>query len=98
MAFERQWKEVVSSRSPECLVKGIELATLVCGPLSRFQICAHRVYDAEGFADEAYRVRDAHTVTDAQVKEGVRPEIVARFDTLEKAEAFVNSFARPVDA
>ena len=38
--------------------------------------------------DRAYVVRDASTVSDAQVRDGVRPSIVARFDDLDEAIDF----------
>lgn len=86
------WHTTIPSNHPKFMVKGTELATLVCGQYSRFQICEHRCYDIAGFADRNYAVRDAQTVTDAEVKQGIRPKIIARFNTLEEAEKFVKSF------
>lgn len=51
----------------------------VPGTLSRFQICEIRAYDADGHADRRYAIRDASTVTDAQVREGKRSQIVEWF-------------------
>lgn len=75
------WRPVTPYNSPKFMVKGTELNTmLVPGTLSRFQICEIRSYDAEWHADRRYAVRDAATVTDAQVREGKRPAIVGWFD------------------
>ena len=75
------WRPVTPSNSPKFLVKGTELNTMIVpGTLSRFQICEVRTYDADRHADRGYVVRDADTVTDAQVAKGIRPSIVARFD------------------
>lgn len=73
------WRNVTPSNSTKFLVKGTELNVALCGPLSRFQICEVRAYDAERNADREYVVRDAHTVSDADVRAGKRPAIVARF-------------------
>lgn len=82
------WRTVTPSNSPKFLVKGTELNVTLYGQQSRYQICEIRSYDADGFADRNYLLRDAHTVTDAQVRDGVRPAIVGRFDTLEEIETF----------
>lgn len=73
------WRNVTPSNSPKFLVKGTELNAALCGPLSRFQICELRAYDAEGCADRSYVVRDAQTVNDADIREGKRPAVVAHF-------------------
>ena len=76
------------------MVEGTELNVTVCGHLSRFQICEIRHWIRNGKeqeADRIYFVRDASTVTLEQVREGKRPNVVARFATLDEAEAFVIS-------
>jgi hypothetical protein len=62
------------------MVTGTELSrTIVPGTLSRFQICEHRSYDIDRMPDRRYAIRDAATVSDEQVREGVRPRIVQWF-------------------
>lgn len=76
-----EWRPVTPSNHPKFMVKGTELsAAIVPGTLSRFQICEVRAYDADGHADRKCVVRDAATVTDAQVREGKRSAIVKWFD------------------
>lgn len=71
------------------MVKGTELSiAIVPNTLSRFQLCEIRQYDIEGNADRYYAVRDAQTVSDMQVAEGIRPSIVAFFNKFEDALAF----------
>jgi hypothetical protein len=75
-----QWRSVTPSNHPKFLVKGTELsAAIVPGTLSRFQICEVRTYDADGHADRQCVIRDAATVTDAQMREGKRSAIVKWF-------------------
>lgn len=73
------WRTITPSTSRAADVKGAELAAaIIPGTLSRFQIIAIRTYDAERMPDQVYVIRDADTVTDAQVRDGVRPAIVWR--------------------
>lgn len=75
------WRNVTPSNSTRFFVKGTELNNaIVPGTLSRFQICEIRCYDHERQADRRYAVRDAETVSDAQIHKGKRPEIVKWFD------------------
>lgn len=65
-------------------------AAYVPGTLSRFAIYETRdrprVEDGKHVAgDVYYAVRDAYTVSDAQVREGKRPQVVARFDSYDDA-------------
>lgn len=84
-----EWRTVTGSNHPKFMVKGTELSNaIVPGVLSRFQVCEIRSYDKDGHADRYYAVRDAHTVSDAEVKAGVRPHIVANFTTLDEALKF----------
>ena len=79
------------------------------GYMSRFAIYAVRTHvfqadpdhvDAMGFRtggyrapDVVYRVRDAATVSDADVSEGKRPAVVGAYPTLEKALAALPEIA-----
>lgn len=83
------WRTVTQTNDRRFLVKGAELSVaLVPGTHSRFQLCEIRCYDKEGFADRRYAVRDAATVTDEQIREGKRSEIVAWHETLDDAVAW----------
>lgn len=88
MSVALNWVSVTTSRDAKFMVKGVELANAICGTLCRFQICEHRAYTTDRTPTVIYRVRDAETVTDAQVRDGVRPKVVAIFDTFEDAFAF----------
>lgn len=87
-ALSLKWNSVTSVYDPKYNVKGTEIANALCGGHSRYQICEVRKRDADGFMAVDYVVRDAHTVSDAQVKDGVRPAIVGRTDDVEKAVEF----------
>jgi hypothetical protein len=83
------WRNVTPSNHPKFFVNGTELNTLlVPGTNSRYQLCEIRCRGADGFPDRRYAVRDAATVTDAQVREGKRSEIVAWFDHEDSALNF----------
>lgn len=74
------WRTVTHSQDSRFMVTGTELSrAIVPGTMSRFQICEVRSRDSEGHADRRYAIRDAATVTDAEVREGVRPRIVEWF-------------------
>lgn len=90
MSAALNWRTVTHSQSPKFMVKGTELSNTLAGDRSRYQICEHRSYDSEGFADRQYYVRDAESVSDADVKAGKRPAIVGRFDDLDAAINFVS--------
>lgn len=78
------WRSVYAA--DKFMVKGTELSVaLVPGTGSRFQICEVRSYDESRMPDRVYYLRDAHTVTDAQVLAGVRPKIVGRYSDEEAA-------------
>lgn len=68
------------------LVKGTELAVaLVPGTLSRFAIYETRGIDEARLPCLVYRLRDAETVSDADVRQGVRPRIVGTYAEPEQA-------------
>ena len=94
------WRTIVPSREPAHMVRGTELE--VCFPagfLSRFAIYSVRtvqwIRDRDhwnggyGEYDVRYRVRDAFTVSDADVKAGVRPKIFGEYATLDDALAAI---------
>ena len=84
------WRTVTGSNHPKFMVKGTELSVcLAPDTRSRFQLCEVRSYDATGQADRRYLVRDAHTVSDAEVKAGIRPRVVANCATLDEALNYV---------
>jgi hypothetical protein len=74
------------------LVKGTELSVALYTPNPRFCLYEIRTYAADGFPDRAIIVRDAETVSDAEVKAGVRPKIVGRFDNEDDAINFCRNF------
>jgi hypothetical protein len=86
-----EWRNVTKSNDPKFLVKGTELNTKVCGRLSRYQLCEIRSYEDNGFPDRIYYVRDAHTISDADIRDGVRPKIVATFKTQNEAMNFIEN-------
>jgi hypothetical protein len=74
------WKSITPSNSPKYMVKGTELNYMFAGVNSRYAIVEVRSYDKDRNADRSYIIRDAYTVSDEDIKNGVRPKIVARFD------------------
>jgi hypothetical protein len=59
------------------LVKGTEIAqAIVPGTLSRFAIVETRSIGEDRMPALVYRLRDATTVSDADVRAGVRPHVV----------------------
>lgn len=67
-------------------VKGTELAqAIVPGTNSRFAVCEAVALDAEGNRGVNYRLRDADTVSDADLRMGRRPKIVGVYETPEDA-------------
>ena len=86
------WRTVTHSRDAKFLVRGTELSiAIVPNTLHRFQLCEIRTVSRgdEGFEhDREYAVRDAYTVSDADVAARVRPKIVARFPTEAEALAW----------
>ena len=74
------------------MVKGTELnQAIVPGNLSRYALVEVRTYDKDGHADRGYSVRDAATVTDAEVAEGKKPKQIAFFNFEDDAINFVNN-------
>lgn len=74
------WRPVTPSNHPKFLVNGTELSNyIVPGTRARYQLCEIRTRSADGFPDRKYAVRDAATVSDDDVREGKRSQIVAWF-------------------
>lgn len=84
------WRTMRGERHPQYWVKGTELAAATFGPHRRFMIVAYRIYmDAERLEpDRRFRVRDAHKVSDEQLRAGGRSPIVGDFATEDEAIAF----------
>lgn len=78
-----RWRTLVTERDSRYWVRGTELATaIVPDTRHRFQLCEHRTVLRHGEHaeyDREYLVRDAHGVTDAQIRDRVRPPVVARY-------------------
>lgn len=74
------WKPITPSNSPKFMVKGTELNYMLAGANSRYAIVEVRSYNKDRNADRNYIIRDAHTVSDEDIKNGIRPKIVARFE------------------
>jgi hypothetical protein len=90
MQTKFDWRSLMDSRDPKFLVKGSELSqTIVPHTQSRFAIVETRCIESDGQLGVMYRVRDADTVTDAQIKEGKRPAIVHHTNTFEGAMEWV---------
>ncbi len=74
------WRTVTSYDGPKYQVKGTVLSSALYGPNSRFLIEEVRALTVEREQKAVYRVRDAHGVTDAEVREGKPSPIVFRAD------------------
>jgi hypothetical protein len=85
------WRTVTNERDSRFMVKGTELSrAIIPGFNSRFMLYDVRCYvwcDASqrNEADRTYCIRDAATVSDEQVRDGVRPAIVWRGESEEEA-------------
>lgn len=85
-----EWRSITPSNSPKYMVKGTELnQAIVPDCMSRFALVEVRTYDAEGNADRGYSIRDAHTVTDADVAAGKKPKQIAFFNFEDDAINFI---------
>jgi hypothetical protein len=90
------WKPITPSNSPKFLVKGTELnQAIVPGFNSRYALVEVRTYDLDGHADRGYSVRDAATVSDAEVREGKKPKQIAFFNFEDDAIKFVEALTNP---
>lgn len=101
------WRSITPSTYPAFMVKGTELSFgIVPDTCHRFGISEVRAFVMEHgklVPDRIYRVRDAESVTDEEVRNRVRPRIVATFTTEAEALAYCasaigkdsNELARP---
>ncbi len=78
------WRTLVGERNLAYTVNGTELETTACGEHGRFRIYSVR----NGYHAMTYHVRDAHTVSDADVKAGVRPAVTFKNDNLDLCVKF----------
>ncbi len=85
------WRTITSSRNPKFSVKGTELSVALAGKNSRFAIYEIRRLDADSLPDVFYRVRDADTVSDQDVREGTRPKIVFETHDIDRAVSFIQA-------
>jgi hypothetical protein len=91
------WRTVTGERNSAFLVKGTLLATALYGRNSRFLIEEVRAYP-DGEIDRAYRVRDAHCVTDSEMREGKSSPVVGRFASEVDAVNACNRWLQEDDA
>lgn len=82
------WRTITPAHDDRFLVKGAELSCAIVPHTGhRFALCELRTYTADDY-DREYAVRDAHAVSDADIHEGRRPPIVARFADIDAALAW----------
>lgn len=87
--MQHNWRTLIHSNDPRHTVKGHEIdVSIPSGQMSRFAVYSVRVINPLDFR---YRVRDAVQISDAETKAGKRPPVVAEFDTLDEAEAYINA-------
>jgi hypothetical protein len=80
------WRSLVKSHDPRFLVKGTEIGrALFAG--ARYAIYEIRTLEADRMPGLRYAIRDAHLVSDAEVKEGKRPPVIFRSDDWLAAQA-----------
>lgn len=89
-----EWRSLNAPRDKE-LVKGTELSFAYAGQNNRFQIVEVRTRvwdetDQRHYPSVSYVVRDAATVTDAEVCKGKRSQIVFRSDDPAECEIWCN--------
>lgn len=78
------WNTIISSSHSKFMVRGTELSNaIVPMTMHRFQVCEIRTWDGDE-SDRTYHVRDAETITDAEIRDGVRPSIVFRHNDLDE--------------
>ncbi len=95
-----EWRTICPSNDPKHLIRGTELESCIPpGFLSRFRIVSVRTVNRKHSSevlggryleyDCRYRVYDAATVTDAEVRAGITPRSIGEFDTLEAVAAAI---------
>lgn len=88
------WRTLTGSANPKFLVNGVELSVAFAAG-HRFAVYEVRCRDDEGQPDRKYVIRDAQSISDAQVKEGVRPAVCAETRDYNR---LLNWLATQVDA
>ncbi len=78
------WKTLVPGRDKRFNVKGTELSGAIL-PNPRFAVYEVRSLESDGMPSVFFRVRDAETVTDAEIRDGIRPRVCREATTLEAA-------------
>lgn len=87
--FPTSWRSLLTSRDPKFTVKGHALAVTLYGPNSRFAVYEVRTLEADGELGIAYRVHDAHRVTDAEVRAGKSAPAIAHGLTWDEVDALI---------
>jgi hypothetical protein len=83
-----EWIVVRDHKDPKFMVKGHVLAqAYVPGSHNRFLIEEVRAMAADRTMGVQYRVRDAETVTDAEVRAGKHSQVIGTFDLFDRALA-----------
>jgi hypothetical protein len=90
-AYPTNWRTLIGSANPKFMVKGHELAVTLYGEASRFAVYEVRSLEADGYCGTRYRIRDAETVSDADVRAGKFAQVVADGLTWTEVEAFVGA-------
>lgn len=89
------WRVVLGRDDPKYMVKGHVLATAFApGTHSRFMIEEVRRMNADRSMGVAYRVRDAATVSDAEVRDGKMSKVVFYADTIDDCLSWIDDGAK----
>jgi hypothetical protein len=93
-AFPTAWRTLIGHRNPRFMVKGHELAVTLYGPANRFAVYEVRTLTSDG-PSCAYRVRDAETVSDAEVRAGIGSRVIGDGLLWQEVEALVARLCPP---
>lgn len=86
------WRTVRDHKDPHFMVKGHVLAQAIYPDSSyRFLIEEVRAMAADRSMGIQYRIRDARTVSDAEVRVGKGSQVVATVDTWAEVEAYCDA-------
>lgn len=87
-----EWRSLVPTTSSSFLVKGTELScAVVPGTGWRFMLYEVRCYGPDREPDRRYRLRDAASVCDADVREGKRPGVCWEGESIAGAVAHIEA-------
>lgn len=92
------WRTLTPSKSPRFTLRGAELSFALCGPQSRFAVYEVRCTDDRGELDREYVVRDADLVSDAELRAGKRPPVIARTRDYDRLIAWIEAGCAVPDA